>query len=81
MAINDKTVMEFGQHGKVAYIEAYVLMEYSGNGQMNPIAFTADKDFAEKFLEGTAVWPEDGKGVINILALPMMDIEENENDE
>ena len=62
--------MEFGQHGKVCYIEAYVLAEFDGDGNMNPIAFTGDKEFAEAFLEGTAEWPEDGVGVVKILALP-----------
>lgn len=70
MAIQDKVEMSFGQHGRVCYFPALVLCEYSENGMMNPVAVTADPDFAEAFLEGDEEWPEDGVGVIKILALP-----------
>jgi hypothetical protein len=71
MKIQDKVVMNHGQHGHVAYFEGYVLVKYTEKGQMEPIAVTADKKFAEAYLDGKEEWPEDGVGVIRILALPM----------
>jgi hypothetical protein len=78
MAVKDKVVMEFGQHGKVCYIEAYVLCEYTDNGMMNPIAFTGDKEFALAFLDGKAEFPEDGVGVVNIMTLPTEDVKDED---
>jgi len=69
MEVNDKVVLEMGMHGRRAYAETYTLMEYSENGQMNPVAFTADKDFAEAFINGKEEWPDDGVGVVKIIAL------------
>lgn len=69
MSVNDKVVMEMGQHGHVGYFEGYVLIRYTDGGRMEPIAVTADKNFAEAYLSGTEEWPDDGVGVIRVLAL------------
>ena len=69
MAVKDKIIMEMGQHGHVGYFPGYILMRYTDKGQMEPVAITADLEFAEAYVNGTAEWPEDGVGVIKILAL------------
>lgn len=71
VTVDDKVVMEFGHHGHVCYVEAYVLMRYTEKGLMEPFAFTGDKEFAEAYISGDIDFPEDGVGVIKILSLPM----------
>ena len=78
MAIQYKILMEMGQHGHVGYFTGYILMKYTDKGQMEPIAITADLEFAEAYVNGTAVWPDDGVGVVKILALPDKDIEDDD---
>lgn len=73
MSLQDKVVLEMGMHGRRAYAEVYALMEYHEDGLMTPVAITSDKDFAETFIIGEEEWPEDGVGVVKILALPGKD--------
>lgn len=69
MAVQDKVIMQMGEYGHVGYFEGYILMKYTERGQMEPIAVTADKQFAEDYVNGVAEWPEDGVGVIKVLTL------------
>jgi hypothetical protein len=71
--VQDKLPLEFGMHGHRAYGPVFVLMEYNPEVGMSPVAITADEEFAEQFIIGKEEWPEDGVGVIRILALPMED--------
>lgn len=73
MSVQDKIVMNFGMHGRRAYAPVLALMEYHEGTGMVPMAITADEDFAESFIEGNEEWPEDGIGVVKVLALPMED--------
>lgn len=73
MAVQDKIVLNFGMHGHRAWGDVKVLMEYNEESGMVPVAITADEEFAEAFVEGREEWPEDGVGVVKVLALPDAD--------
>lgn len=73
MSVQDKIVMNFGMHGHRAWAPVMALMEYNPESGMVPVAITADEEFAEAFVEGREEWPEDGVGVLKVLALPDAD--------